>query len=99
MAWFKKKNLCVHCNTQKTKREFEGSHTCADCEIEILMSREEIRNCLIDGTQMKKEQYKQIIIDRCPTCNGVWLDGGELKTLKDIGDSELTTAFVLGVVR
>ncbi|MFK7925135.1 MAG: zf-TFIIB domain-containing protein [Bacteroidia bacterium] len=98
MAWFKKKAVCVHCNTNKTRREFEGSPICPECEIEIRMGREEIRNCPIDGQEMLKEQYQEIIIDRCPRCKGVWLDGGELQALKESGDEEMAAGMVMGMM-
>ena len=31
---------------------------------------------------MLKEIAHMIVVDRCPTCQGVWLDGGELERLK-----------------
>ncbi|MGD8454601.1 MAG: zf-TFIIB domain-containing protein [Phycisphaerae bacterium] len=38
--------------------------------------------CLTCGKAMVKEQFKhwpEIQIDRCPKCNGIWLDRGELE--------------------
>lgn len=38
--------------------------------------------CIPCGTEMKKEQFKywsDIEIDRCPKCNGLWFDRGELE--------------------
>jgi Zn-finger nucleic acid-binding protein len=31
---------------------------------------------------MAKEIVSQVVIDRCPSCGGVWLDGGELEMLR-----------------
>jgi len=31
---------------------------------------------------MVKDVVLNIVIDRCPTCRGVWLDGGELDLLR-----------------
>jgi Zn-finger nucleic acid-binding protein len=28
---------------------------------------------------------KKVVMDVCPTCNGVWLDGGELAALREKG--------------
>ena len=28
-----------------------------------------------------QEAFRDILIDRCPTCNGVWLDPGELEKI------------------
>ena len=100
MGWFTKKQVCLHCNTNKTKREFEGDPTCGDCEIKILMGREEACICPIDGVQMEKEHHEEIIVDRCPKCHGVWLEAGELKAIKeaaDSGDSSFATGLVIGM--
>ena len=101
MAWFKQKQICSHCHTNRTNREFEGQPTCGDCEIKILMGREVAYKCPIDGMQMKKEHHEGIIIDRCTKCNGVWLDAGELNALKEAlenGDSSFATGLVVGMV-
>jgi Zn-finger nucleic acid-binding protein len=43
---------------------------------------ETARPCPVDGETMKKEVAHMIVIDRCPKCQGVWLDGGELERIK-----------------
>ena len=43
---------------------------------------EETRKCPLDGAEMQKQVILGIIIDRCGTCKGVWLDGGELEQIK-----------------
>ena len=83
MVWFKKKTNCAHCNTNSTKREFEGQPTCAECQKKISMSRESARICPVDGSTLLKEDSNEIIIDRCPTCKGIWLDAGELEAIKE----------------
>ncbi|RMF76375.1 MAG: hypothetical protein D6744_12390 [Planctomycetota bacterium] len=38
--------------------------------------------CMTCGAEMVKEQFKywpEILLDRCPKCNGLWLDQGELE--------------------
>lgn len=42
-----------------------------------------IGRCPKCGIDMKKEQYKNITIDICIKCNGVWLDSAELDKLED----------------
>jgi Zn-finger nucleic acid-binding protein len=39
-----------------------------------------------------------IVIDKCPQCNGVWLDGGELEKLTDDICAEAMTAMTQGIV-
>lgn len=31
------------------------------------------------ATKLVEEAYQTVLIDRCPTCKGVWLDPGELE--------------------
>lgn len=88
MNWFKKKEVCTHCNSNKTKREFEGQPTCSECKIEILLSREATRICPVDGSTLLKEHGNGIIIDRCPKCKGLWLDAGEVEAIKEAARTE-----------
>ncbi len=88
MVWFKKKTNCTHCAENSTKREFEGTPTCAECKTELLMAREPTRACPVDGSTLLKEHNNEIVIDRCPTCKGVWLDAGEIEAIKEAAQSE-----------
>ena len=88
MAWFKKKKECAHCNKNKTGREFEGKPTCAACKTKTLMNREPARTCPVDGSTLLKEHNSEIIIDRCPTCKGVWLDAGEIEAIREAAKLE-----------
>lgn len=38
-------------------------------------------HCPKCGMELKEEVFKGIRIDRCTSCNGVWLDNGELEQL------------------
>ena len=38
--------------------------------------------CPADKTPMLFEEQASIIIDRCPQCDGIWLDNGELVALR-----------------
>ena len=87
MLWFKTKVTCVHCKSKTTRREFEGQPTCADCKTRVLMDREGTRTCPVDGSALVKEHKGEIIMDRCPTCDGVWLDAGEIEAIKSAAES------------
>lgn len=75
---------CARCGT-RTREEIEGSPVCEPCQHEMQLivkaQAENARKCPIEGETMKKEISFMIVIDRCPTCNGVWLDGGELERI------------------
>lgn len=51
---------------------------------------------------MAKEVILNVILDRCPTCHGVWLDKGELDLIKEAveeeGGSDFTTGLVTGII-
>ena len=40
-------------------------------------------NCPRCSAQLKVQTFKGIDVDRCPTCEGMWLDHGELDQLED----------------
>lgn len=88
MNWFKKKKTCKHCNRNKTKREFENQPTCSECKTKILMAREPGRLCPVDGSPLRKAYSNEIMIDRCPKCQGVWLDAGEIEAIKEAAQTE-----------
>ncbi len=39
------------------------------------------RLCPVDGTELQQIDLYNIQIDRCPKCNGIWLDSGELEQI------------------
>ena len=38
--------------------------------------------CPRDGAELTTEQHRGIEVDRCPSCNGLWLDSDELDALE-----------------
>jgi Zn-finger nucleic acid-binding protein len=77
---------CVRCGKRRTKETYEGLPTCEVCEADLQASAraasEGKQKCPVDGTSMSKDVVLNIVIDRCPSCNGVWLDGGELELIR-----------------
>ena len=37
--------------------------------------------CPKDGMELVEVSFRQIRVDRCSSCNGVWLDAGELEAV------------------
>lgn len=97
MALFGEK--CARCGN-KTHNQVEGKATCEPCEREMRLlveaEGEAERVCPVDGEWMSKEIAHMIVIDRCPKCHGVWLDGGELERLKGGVESEALLAMTTG---
>jgi Zn-finger nucleic acid-binding protein len=63
----------------------------------VAASDEANRPCPLDGTAMAKEIAHMLVIDRCPQCSGVWLDGGELERLKEGVQMEAVMATTRGL--
>ena len=76
---------CDRCG-KRTRHTEDDKPICEPCAQEMALmvqaQDESARQCPIDGAQMSKEIAHMIVIDRCPKCQGVWLDGGELERLK-----------------
>lgn len=41
------------------------------------------------GAQLRRSDYKGVLLDECPKCRGRWFDRGELKKAKDRTDDDL----------
>jgi len=99
MALFGRK--CSRCGKTSTRRIYEGLPTCEVCEalIEAKLrgSRENRRSCPIDAAEMEKEVLLSLVIDRCPVCHGVWLDGGELEQMRGSIEEGLSRALIRGM--
>ncbi len=89
---------CSRCGKTRTRRTYQGLPTCESCEqsLEARMraAKEERRGCPRDGSEMAKELALLVVIDRCPTCKGVWLDAGELEQIRSSVAEGVTRDFV-----
>jgi ribosomal protein L37AE/L43A len=92
---------CARCGNRRTRREYEGLPTCEVCEdlieTKVRAAREQTRKCPVDGEEMAKEIVLSLVIDRCPTCGGAWLDGGELEQMRGSIEAGLTQELVRGM--
>jgi len=39
------------------------------------------RACPVDGKTLEQSSMAGVIVDRCPSCQGIWLDSGELEEI------------------
>lgn len=88
---------CARCG----KRHRDVSETQPNCglcreEIRVKLEAESEaqRDCPIDGARMSKEVAHMIVIDRCPACQGVWLDAGELDRIQDDVAAKTVSAMI-----
>ncbi len=92
---------CARCGRGRTRREYEGLPTCEACEetieAKIQAAKEQTRRCPRDGDEMVKEIVLSLVIDRCPSCRGVWLDEGELEEMRATIETGLAQALVRGM--
>jgi hypothetical protein len=93
---------CARCGQRRTRREYEGLPTCEACETlieaKIRAAKEQSRRCPLDGAEMAKEIVLNLVIDRCSSCRGVWLDGGELEAMRGAIEAGLAKQIMSGMV-
>src|SRR5215211_1055566 len=97
---------CVRCEARFKFEElnYDGSGwgVCADCQPKVNPEAEPLRACPHDNQQMRKKVINhQVMIDRCSTCGGVWLDGDEIEVLKKMVErqkSDYLYMFLLPVI-
>ena len=92
---------CARCGRRRTRREYAGLPTCEACEAlieaKIRAAKEQTRRCPIDSAEMAKEIVLSLVIDRCPSCRGVWLDGGELEEMRGTIETGLAQQLIRGM--
>ncbi len=91
---------CARCS-RRTAELYNGKPTCGACrralELKLKAAQETQRACPVDGAVMTKEVAFMMVIDRCPTCHGVWLDAGEMDHLTGDVAHEAMMAIARGV--
>jgi hypothetical protein len=80
-------STCARCGKQLTSAVHNGIPTCERCLRDVKAKQEKIRVCIDDGTSMNKIVVGNVIIDKCPTCSGIWFDKGELEALQRAKES------------
>jgi len=77
---------------QKKKIEDEKHKKMATAEKDKLKELHFMR-CPKCGMELIEIDYKNIKIDKCSQCSGIWLDAGELETVSKIEKSGLDKLF------
>lgn len=75
---------CVRCGKNRTMIETEGIPTCHECSMKIMVKHEKSRKCPFDNQIMNKQIVRNLIIDICPECSGVWFDKKEVNLIRKI---------------
>jgi len=50
-------------------------------EAETTSRQQALMRCPKDGDTLVARQQREVTVEECPTCRGMWLDRGELETL------------------
>ncbi len=89
---------------QRTKHE--KTHTCNNCNTTMQKVTYPDLETLVD-VEIDEEEQAFVIIDRCPKCNAIFLDGDELEKIVEIAEEEnyededgngFATGLILGMV-
>jgi hypothetical protein len=90
---------CVRCGA-RTKSVYDAKPTCPAClahiELKLASAKETSLPCPADGNLLGKEIVHGVIIDRCSTCHGVWLDAGEMERMNEDVAAEVWKAAAFG---
>ena len=106
VRWIIRREHCQHCQAWTigpAGEEFAGCNSsepcCVDCCMEHIADAEPRYKCPVDGSEMTKViNHLNLIIDKCPSCEGVWLGGSELQRLLDDAEEDgEATGMVTGV--
>ena len=82
--------------TAKENQYFEAQNKAAIERIKVA-GVDRVRKSPITGEPMKHEALMGVIVDRCPTSGGIWLDAGELEQiLGNVGEEHSKATSFLG---
>ncbi len=73
---------CARCGTTRTPDKLGEMPICEECRLTLLAHQEERRTCSSCDCEMRKLIVEVVVVDKCPSCHGVWLDAGELELLQ-----------------
>jgi uncharacterized protein with PIN domain len=77
---------------RKRKIEEEKQKRHAEEEKNTLKELHYMR-CPKCGMELSEIDHKSVKIDKCHTCNGIWLDAGELETISKLEQTVRNTIF------
>jgi len=80
---------------EKKKKIEEEKHKKLAAEEKNRLKELHLMRCPKCGMELIEIDYKNIRIDKCSECNGIWLDAGELDSVSRIGKSGLDKLFTV----
>ncbi len=75
---------CILCNAyfkfEQLQAGPDGFGICRNCAVKTSAANDLRRRCPVDESAMDKALLRGVVlVDRCPSCNGVWFDGDKLQ--------------------
>ena len=85
---------CTRCKERRTSERF-----CDGCKVEIRAEQESKLQCPLDSAIMEKNISDSLITDKCPKCEGIFLNKEELEIIRrasSSGDDGFAAGMVVG---
>jgi hypothetical protein len=84
---------CIRCNKKKRFEELTvgpaGFSICKACAAKISLDTKETHHCPVDNEALVKGMLGIVLVEKCVSCGGVWLDAKELRIFNDFIKREI----------
>jgi len=77
-------NKCVRCGKSLPYGQPGLDRTCAECARHTKYDPQAERRCPGDGSRMSREVVWDIVVDGCPVCHKMWVDGSEISSPSEV---------------
>jgi hypothetical protein len=78
---------CIRCNKKYKFEELTvgpaGFSICLACEAKLSIDNAEKHYCPVDNEALTKSILGVVLVEKCASCGGVWLDAVELRIFQD----------------
>jgi hypothetical protein len=69
---------------EQKKREQEESRKKLEVEKKKQLKDLHYMHCPKCGMELIEINYKNVVVDKCSSCQGIWLDAGELEAISEL---------------
>ncbi len=80
---------------ERKKKQEEQLRTQMDIEEKQKSKELHYMHCPKCGMKLIEIDYKGIAVDKCSSCDGVWLDAGELEAIAELEQTKLNKWFFI----
>ena len=89
----KEEEYFVRMEFERKKKLEEEKHKKLAEEEKLSLKSLHFMKCLKCGMELIEVDYKNVRIDKCSECDGVWLDAGELEAVSNLEKTGLDKLF------